>query len=420
MSEVQLRVKYANVVILALSIALLTTVAGTNISVLLLLLSAPWFWREFQLHSQKKNLVLQFFVLILALCIWDVFTNLWAGVNLIQALYALQHDLRTFMFILFLWPIFVFEEIAHFALISLMSVCVAIAGVNLAATCLGLIKPGEYLWPTIHHLHGQMSVGIMFLLAQMWLVRPNLSWRVLLPIAVLLASMIFANERRAGYLLLGVAFPLWYALNANRFFVGRFKWWVVGIFSFAIVVVALSPVVQSRMAQMFLEINQFFAMTPLERAGVETSLGIRLQFYSSIVELIKNSQWMIGVGSFQFGDLFYALNHRLGTTSYQAAHFFSDFKNPHNEYLYMLATKGVIGLAIYLAIFLQAFRIAWKKEDEVQRIASLIFLLLFMVSITANSMMTDMEEGHFTMLIILIFLAPSNLYLSAHRSNKNN
>lgn len=407
----QFKVYYANAVLLAISAALLTTVAGINIGVLLLLLVAPWFWRHLQFDAAQKKWTIQFLALIASFCLWDVVTNLIAGAGLGRSLLALQHDLRTFAFILLLWPVFMVANVARFALLALLAACVAIAGVNLAATWAGLIQSGQYLWPTMHHLHGQMSVGMLFLLAQLWLVRPSLSWRVTLPMAVLLASMLFANERRAGYLLLGLGFPVWYALNAKRLFVGRYKWWVLCAAVFALLLAAASPVVQARMARMVLEVNQFFAMAPEQRAAVETSLGIRLQFYSSIAELIQQSYWMVGVGSVHFGDMFYAINHRLGTTSEQAATYFSNFQNPHNEYLFMLATKGVIGLMLYLAIFIQACRLAWRKQDEVQRVVCMMFIFLFMVSITANSMMTDMEEGHFTMLILLIFLAPASLRL---------
>jgi O-antigen ligase len=78
----------------------------------------------------------------------------------------------------------------------------------------------------------------------------------------------------------------------------------------------------------------------------------------------------------------------------------------------MLATKGVIGLLLYLAVFGQACRVAWVKTDEVQRLGLVMFVFLFMLSITTNSMMIDMEEGHFTMAILLIFLAPNVLGLS--------
>jgi hypothetical protein len=45
----------------------------------------------------------------------------------------------------------------------------------------------------------------------------------------------------------------------------------------------------------------------------------------------------------------------------------------------------------------------------------LVFVFLFMLSITANSMVIDMPEGHLTMLVLLIFLAPKHLgFLDPH------
>jgi O-antigen ligase len=160
------------------------------------------------------------------------------------------------------------------------------------------------------------------------------------------------------------------------------------------------------------EVHQYLAMTSEQRAGVTTSIGIRLQFYTSIWELLKQSNWFIGVGSINFGDAFAAINYNMGTTPEQAKEYFANFQNPHNEYLFMLATKGVVGLLIYISIFWQACRLALKKKDEVQRVGLLMFVCMFMLSITFNSMVIDMEEGHFMMLILLVFLAPRSLALT--------
>ena len=77
----------------------------------------------------------------------------------------------------------------------------------------------------------------------------------------------------------------------------------------------------------------------------------------------------------------------------------------------MWMTKGIAGLILYLAIFFQASRIAIKKVNEVQSKGMIVMIFLFMLSITANSMMIDMAEGHFAMLMMLVFLAPKNLNL---------
>ena len=336
-------------------------------------------------------------------------TNLVAGASLTKAMVAMEHDLRTFAFILILWPIFAVDRVARFALWALVTAFVAVSGVNLAATLLGLIKPGQYLWPTMHHLHGQMSVGVVFLLAQLLLVQPKNSWRVVLPLVVLVASMFVANERRAGYFLLAAGLPLWVYFNRERFSIRRYRWWLAGVAMVLIAGAASSAIVQSRLAMISQEINHYLALTPEQRAGVTTSVGIRLQFYTSIWELLKQSNWVTGVGSVNFGNAFSAINYSMGTTPEQAKAYFANFQNPHNEYLFMLATKGIVGLTLYLAIFMQACRVALQKEDEVQRIGVLMFVFLFMTSITFNSMMIDMEEGHFTMLILLIFLAPKRL-----------
>jgi O-Antigen ligase len=402
---------YLYAVVIALASSMLTTVAGINICVLLLLLVSPWFWLDFEFEPRQKKNTVQFLCLIAAICLWDVLTNVATGVSLIKALVAMEHDLRTFGFIILLWPVFAVTWVARFTLWALVAAFVAVSAVNLAATLLGLVKPGQYLWPTMHHLHGQMSVGVIFLLAQLLLVRRNFSWRIVIPAMSLIVSMFVANERRAGYFLLVTALPLWVYLNRTRFSIKPYRWWLVGVGVVVIAGAASSPVVQSRVCLIYQEFSQYLALTPAQRAGVTTSVGIRLQFYTSIWELLKQSNWLTGLGSVNFGDAFSAVNYSMGTTTEQAKASFANFQNPHNEYLFMLSTKGVVGLVLYLAIFCQACRIALQKEEEVQRVGLLIFVFLFLTSITFNSMMIDMEEGHFTMLILLIFLAPKTLNL---------
>lgn len=402
---------YTKAVLLALAAALLTTVAGINISVLLLLLISPWFWKEFNFHSLDKKLVFQFFALIAALCSWDIATNVAAGAGLGKSLAALQHDLRPFIFVVLLWPIFASEKLARYALWALITVLVVIAGANLAATILGFIQSGKYLWYTMHHLHGQMSVGVIFILAQMLLSRTRASWQLILPIVVLIASMLLANERRAGYFLLIAGLPLWVYLNREKFSVKQYRWWLFAVAVVLVGVAASSSIFQARVSILTHEISQYISLTPQQRAGVTTSAGIRLQFYTSIWELLNIQNWWIGVGSINFGAAFAAVNYKLGTTPEQASVYFANFQNPHNEYLFMLATKGVIGLVLYAAIFIQACRLATLKNDPVQRLGLLMFIFLFMLSITFNSMVIDMEEGHFMMLVLLIFLAPKSLVM---------
>ena len=405
MNSLPLHLRLASLFTIGLGLALLTTVAGTNIMVLLLLLIAPWAWMKFQMESDARWQVVQLWGLIVALCAWSVISNAAAGYDAKELIKALLHDMRTFAFVVLLWPVFAYAHVSRTALWALLGSVVALATANLVLTVGGYLPPGQYFWPTAPHLYGQILVGFFFLLAQMLLARPSLSWRFVLPMALLLMSLFFASERRTGYLQLAAGFVVWTGLNHKRLLVGKYRWWfVVGAVA-AFIAALASPIVQRRMAQVVFEVQQFLAQTPEERTAKETAVGIRLQYYVSVWELIKQSNVWLGVGSINFPDLFWQVNQKLGGTEKTL------FSNPHNEYLYTLATKGAVGLALYVAVFAQACRMAWHKTDDVQRMGLVVFVFLFLLSITTNSMMIDMEEGHFTMLVLLIFLAPKSLDL---------
>jgi O-antigen ligase len=405
MNSLPLHLRLASLFTAGLGLALLTTVAGTNIMVLLLLLTAPWAWMRFQVAGNTQRHALQLWWLIVAVCAWSILSNAAAGYGAKEMIKALLHDMRTFAFVVLLWPVFANAQVSRTALWALLGSVVALATANLVLTVGGYLPPGQYFWPTAPHLYGQILVGFFFLLAQMLLARPSLSWRVVLPMALLLMSLFFASERRTGYLQLAAGFVVWTALNHKRLLVGKYKWWFVLGAVAAFVAALASPIVQRRMVQVVFEVQQFLAQTPEERTAKETAVGIRLQYYVSVWELIKHSNVWLGVGSINFPDLFWQVNQKMGGTEKTL------FSNPHNEYLYTLATKGLVGLVLYVTIFAQACRMAWHKTDDVQRIGLVVFVFLFLLSITTNSMMIDMEEGHFTMLVLLIFLAPKSLDL---------
>jgi O-antigen ligase len=152
----------------------------------------------------------------------------------------------------------------------------------------------------------------------------------------------------------------------------------------------------------------FLSQTTEERITKPTSVGVRLQYDISAWQLAQESGWL-GVGSLNFRDAFWRINGSVEGLQNQ-------YSNPHNEYLYMLTTKGWLGLVLYFSIFVQACRIAMKKTNDVQRIGMLMMVFLFLLSITTNSMMTDMKEGHFAMLMMLVLLAPRELSLISKSS----
>jgi O-antigen ligase len=413
--------KAAMLFVVVFAMAIFISVALTNFAVLGLVLIAPFAWQYFLSSNKDIELDIKLlWSLVFALCVWDVATNLLAGVGIGASLEELVHDMRTFGFVIVLWAVFANALTARLAFWTIFSTVLVLASINLLLTLVGKVPQGEYFTTGyrlshMSHMYGQALVGFVFVLAQMWLVNPKLSWRVAVPLILLLASLVLASERRTGWVLLVAGFGVWSLLNVKRLFIGKYKWWLLGSAISVLAVVASSDVVHRRMALAVVEFNDYLALTPQERsAAIFGSVSIRMQYAATVWEAIKQSNWWIGVGSIGFPAAYQAAATAIEVTPQSWVRY--NWGNPHNEYLYVLATKGVVGLMLYLAIFAQACRVAWHKTDEIQRVGLLMFVFLFMLSITTNSMMIDMEEGHFTMLILLVFLAPKSLDLMGKHS----
>jgi len=234
---------------------------------------------------------------------------------------------------------------------------------------------------------------------------------------MLLASLFLGSIRRTGYVLLAVGSLLLMVLAWLRE-TGKQRWFYLltglGALSGLVLLAGLSPKVQARVALFFTEYQQFLQMAPTQRSQLETSVGLRMQYFVSSWQIAQDHFWL-GVGSLNFKPLFWEVNHAMGATN---PVIFAP--NPHNEYLYMWTTKGLVGLLLYLGIFVQACRIAAKRIEDWQRHGLWMFVCLFLTSILFNSMSIDMVEGHFMMLVLLVFLAPARIWTAdqTDRSSK--
>lgn len=397
-------IKLAQFLSMGVALSLLTTVAGINIFVLLLLPLGLLGWCYFAIDDADKQDVNLFFILIAALCLVDVASNINAGHGLLPSLIILLGDLRTFLFIVFLWPLFAVANLSRRMFWTLVVIVVSFSVVDLVLASMGRVGPDVYIMPgSGPNMNGQILVGLFFVLAQILLTKPELSWRIAAPMCIMIAGLFWASERRTGWALLLAGLIVWIFLNRERAITKRSrKWILVGIFIIA-ALMSSSNKVHERIALIGEELRLFASQTTEDRISKPTSVGVRMQYAVSSLQLIEENG-LLGVGSLNFKEAFWRANGGLAGMRGQ-------YSNPHNEYLYMLSTKGALGLILYLAIFVQACRMGLKKKDEVQRIGILMMIFLFMLSITTNSMMIDMKEGHFAMLMMLVFLAPRELNL---------
>ena len=404
MNSQAIYVKLAQFLSIGVALSLLTTVAGINFFVLLLLPLGLWGWLNYKIDEVNKKDVTLLFSLIIALCVVDIVSNLNAGHGLQPSLRILLSDLRTFVFVMLLWPLFAAANLSRLMFWVLVLVVVVFSLADLTLVSIGRIGKDVYIMPgSGPNMNGQILVGLFFVLAQIVLTKPELSWRIAAPMGIMIAGLFLASERRTGWLLLVAGFVVWAGLNRERLIIKGHRKWVFVVLISVVAMMFGSKIVRERFTSAGQSIQLFVSQTTPERIATLTPVGLRMQYVDSSIDLVKQSGWL-GVGSLNFREAFWRANGSVEGME-------SKYSNPHNEYLYMLATKGGLGLMLYLAIFAQACRIALKKKDEVQRVGMLMLVFLFMLSITANSMMIDMKEGHFAMLMMLVFLAPRELNL---------
>lgn len=390
--------------VVLLCIALLTSTALTNICMLLLALLSFWAWSRYQWPDGEWALAKPLFILIGLFCLWDLGANLLGGNSLSDSLQALRH-VRKFFFVLLLWPLFASPRVARHALLSLGATVCLLAAANLVWTL--VLHHPESMTSFMSNLHGQILVGMVLLLVHAALVRRYQPWLLVALALVLLASLFFAAHRRTGYVLLAVGsvfmmLLLWKSQTGRR----RQVYLLAGVAVLAalLLLAGLSATLQQRVDLFFTEYHQFFEMSPQQRSQLETSVGLRLQYFVSSWSIVQDHFWT-GMGSLNFKQLFWEVNRDMGATNPKVF-----APNPHNEYLYMWTTKGLVGLLLYLGIFVQACRLAARRSEAWQRHGLWMFVCLFLTSILFNSMSIDMVEGHFMMLVLLIFLAPARIW----------
>jgi O-antigen ligase len=122
-----------------------------------------------------------------------------------------------------------------------------------------------------------------------------------------------------------------------------------------------------------------------KKASNLSSSGLRLEFYTNTVKIIKeNPVWGTGTGGFE--NAYKQLTEKTGM---------NPTDNPHNEYLMMTAQFGFAGLAAFLGFFLAQWRSAGFLGNSGQTPAARGFVLTIIVAAMVSSPLQDNAEGWF-------------------------
>ena len=121
-----------------------------------------------------------------------------------------------------------------------------------------------------------------------------------------------------------------------------------------------------------------------EGKGDQTATGLRLDYYSNTLAIIKDHPWLgVGTGGFER-----AYAEKIRDTRMLPSN------NPHNQYLLIMAQLGMAGLVVLIFLYAVFWRQAGKLGAPFQQIARGV-LLAFLVGNLFNSFMLDSTERMF-------------------------
>jgi O-antigen ligase len=136
-----------------------------------------------------------------------------------------------------------------------------------------------------------------------------------------------------------------------------------------------------------------------KKASRTSSSGLRLEFYTNTVKIIKENP-VLGTGTGGFENAYGQLTEKTGMNP-------SD--NPHNEYLMTTAQFGFAGLAALLGFFLAQWRSAgFLLGNPGQAVAARGFVLTIVVAAMVSSPLQDNAEGWFFALMSACLFAGSD------------
>lgn len=369
-------------------ICLFLSTAATNIAALVLtgISLALWIkWKPFALLRTPLA------VTCLLLLAWLFVRDLAASAS-VRATLKQLNDFRPFLFIVLWAPLF--SALAHRrAAAATFLACSAAFWLAALGSLLFTREPiNAHGFNRSHDLAGPLLVVAVLAGAQLGISDRSRRWWWAAFAVLGSVALFFASGRRTGYVALLIGAGAVVLMNIPRLNLRAFAACVAALLA-AVALLAASPHARERAALVYSEAQQFSKTEAKLQGQTRTSTGLRLRFWLVTKEVIKSAP-ILGVGVSTFEAAYLAADERLGGSV-------SPTRNPHNEYLYMLAGLGIPGLALYLAVQGIVVRRGRAFPQPAHSRILWMAMLVFMVSILYNSMVVDTVPGHFYALTVL-------------------
>ena len=145
-----------------------------------------------------------------------------------------------------------------------------------------------------------------------------------------------------------------------------------------------SPLFKNRIQQISYDLAKF-------TTNPDTSIGHRINFTKNTFEIIKSSPF-IGVGTGDFPAEYTKVNLKNTPTARPTV-------QPHNQYLFIQAQLGIVGLIGFLWIFYVQFQLAFASKNQFIHHAGVALPFLFLIIMLSDTYLL----GHFTSNLYILF-----------------
>lgn len=174
---------------------------------------------------------------------------------------------------------------------------------------------------------------------------------------------------RSGYLSVIVLSPLLaYQLKRQSNIV---KISVIGLI--AAVLLFSSPVIMSRLSKIKNDLRQY------NQGNVNTSIGMRLHMWAVAISEIRRNPFLgVGTGGFKKSWAEHKKDPALPF-----------FDHPHNSFLYMAVSFGILGLAAFCWLLFLMIKKGWRQRNSAMGVSVLAFTFVFTIgSLTDTQLLT--------------------------------
>ncbi len=363
----------------------------TNLAAVLINITAVVHWYRYrQWYLLRSPLA----ICCISMLTWILVRDLAGGSGWVSA-WREVNDFRPLIFIVLWAPLFI--NLTHRKIVAItFGICMAIFCIVVLIATVWTGKPAYVeFFSRAPDLSGPMLVTAIMASIQLAITLKKNKWLWWLGAIIGTTTLFFATDRRTGHLIFFICLAYLILMNTPKMNSNKilltFRLLLIPAL-FSVFFFSFSNVRQG-IQKVFDESNQFSQTIDIQQGLLQTSIGLRLRFWSISKKLIEESP-LIGSGLSKFSERYAAYDSQLGGSK-------NIVKNPHNEYIYILASLGLTGLLFYLAIQTQIILFALRLVNTAQKQILLLAITSLLCSIFFNSMIIDMVPGHFYALTIL-------------------